>query len=72
MAAHPAYTDPMPDDNVYSQDMSIMMTLDWEDGSFVVGRWIIGGPGGVSHHDWAWSLTKTHEKLVAYVGRNRK
>jgi hypothetical protein len=37
--AQTAYTDPRNDDNTYSQEMSIMMTPDWEDDCFVVGRW---------------------------------
>jgi hypothetical protein len=72
VSAHTAYTDPRSDDNIYSQDVSIMMTPDWEDDCFIVGRWMIGGPAGYSHHDWAWSLTKTHAELVAYVTRNKK
>jgi hypothetical protein len=45
---------------------------DWEDGCFIVGRWMVGGPAGYAHHDWAWSLTKTHAELIAYVTRNKK
>src|SRR6266480_634062 len=66
VSAHTAYTDPQSDDNVYSRDISIMMTPDWEDDCFVIGRWIIGDRSGLSHQDWAWSLTKTHRALVAY------
>src|SRR5262249_35326451 len=67
VSAHTAYTDPKDDDNIYSQEISIMMTPDWEDDCFVVGRSMIGGPVGYSHHDWAWSLTKVHAALVDYV-----
>jgi hypothetical protein len=72
VSAHTAYPDPKSDDNTYSQELSIMMTPDWEDDCFVVGRWIIAAAAGHSHHDWAWSLTKTHGELVAYVTRNKK
>jgi len=72
VSAHPAFAAPRDDDNIYSQDESIMMTPDWEDDCFVIGRWIVSGPSGYSHPDWAWSLAKTHRDLVAYVGRNKK
>jgi hypothetical protein len=71
VSAHTAYTDPKSDDNIYSRDVSIMMTPDWEDDCFAVGRLMVGGTAGCSHHDWAWSLTKVHTELIAYVARNK-
>lgn len=72
VSAHTAYTDPRSDDNIYSQEVSILMTPDWEDDCFVVGRWITAGATGHSHPDWNWSLTKVHAELIAYIGRNTK
>jgi hypothetical protein len=70
VAAHTAYTDPRGD-NACSQEMSIMMTPNWENDSFIVGRVKIVGAARSSHDDWAWSLTEVHRTLVAFLERNQ-
>ena len=67
VAGHTAYTDPRKDDNQYSQDMSIMMSPEWRNGTYEVGSLCVGDQGSYSHFDWDWSLNETHNKLETYL-----
>jgi hypothetical protein len=67
VAAHTSWEWPK-DDNAATQNMSILLFLEFSFGHFEVGGVrIISRTGAASCSDWSWGLVSTHEKLKAAV-----
>jgi hypothetical protein len=68
VAAHFAITDPRPDDNLSTLDMSVMHPVSYSDGRYRVGEWTMSrstsdGPAIASEIPM-WSITEIYEGLA--------
>ena len=73
VAAHTAWAWPKKDDNVATQDMSIVLFPEFNfrfDGHFEVGGFrVFSEEKGGSCAEWQWGLVRTHERLKEIVSK---
>ena len=72
VAAHTAWAWPKKDDNVATQDMSIVLFPEFNfrfDGHFEVGGVRVFSDEGGSCTEWQWGLVRTHERLKEIVSK---
>ena len=69
VAAHTSWAWPK-NDNVATQNASILLSPEASAGHFEAGNFVIAAEtGGVSCSKWAWGLVRTHERLKAIVSK---